>query len=64
MWTDFTGTLVSSKALIYLTLCIAFTVISAKKSLSEPTSLDDIEVLAALMRASLPRESMERLRFC
>ena len=45
-----------------LTFCIAVTTKSEKKSLSEERSFEDIEVLAALMRASFPRVSTGMLR--
>ena len=57
MWTAFTGYLASPAWLIVFTCYIAWTTISEKNSLSEDKSLDDMEVLAAFIKASLPRES-------
>jgi hypothetical protein len=42
---------------------MAYTTKSAKKSLSDDKSFEDIEVFAAFIRQSLPRDSTETLRF-
>ena len=57
MCTALTGYLASPKGLMVFTFCIAVTTNSEKKSLSEDRSFEDMEVLAALMRASLPKVS-------
>jgi hypothetical protein len=57
-----TGYLASPEWLIVLTFYIAVTTKSEKNSLSEDNNFDDIDVLAALIKASLPRESTGILR--
>lgn len=53
-FTALTGYLVSFRLFVDLTDCIASTTIFAKKSESDPIILLDIDVLAILMRDSLP----------
>ena len=63
IWTAFTGYLASPLWLTVFTFYIALTTSSAKKSLSAFNNFDDIEVLAALIKASLPRVSTLTLKF-
>jgi len=48
--------------LVYFTASTASTTIVEKKFDSGPMSFDDIDVLATLMRASLPRSATESAR--
>jgi len=57
-----TGYLASPDEFTDLTFYIAVTTISAKNSLSGPNNFEDMEVLAALISASLPKLSTFTLK--